>query len=791
MRENRNLSGFAIAILFLSFLSIGTAQENPARLRVHILDFTIVDSLSYPKTILKIDSGLEASFRNYDKIRVLPAESPGASLLDSLQKDSLRKGEILSVREDVDMIVFGWYVVENRYVKIQPVAYDVANQRFYSLSLSRGTINAIDGLISRVTDNLESIFIEISPIMRQSYKKVAILSNFKQLQGSSRKIVGQINSLSDDYTKQIIEQLDYDGIDYAEIISWRQILKYRQEPVQFNDSLNPDMILTLTFIFDSLSPISLRADFLLYENNNTRPRKFTLPELKADHYGSNKIAFSEFVESELTQFLNRIVDENGRWDWKSFSNLKSAGSKDVTLIKRAEDLAAKNDFYLSNHCYYTALNNDDESTDRADIHLKLGLNKVYLYRLAEANKEFELVLKTNPDNGYAYVGKSLIKYFSADYDNAQTSYEEAKNLLVKAKENGLDNEFVFEALMGYYDFEMEDFDAALSHFTDASKLSRSSVKIRIGEKLSIETLKIYIGLCYIGLEEYDKAIGFYQSLKQEFPFNSDIPYYLGTAFSNRGIDKFFKKDYREAISDFESSSDNYSDADVNDYVRLSMIYLGNFDRADIFIQQEIDRANYDPSFIWKKHARDLWKIMIAAAASSESETYSKIIGGEVIKSLNRSIESYENDPIALYRLGEIYTLLGDNEKGLEYILKASETDPLDFEIRLGLMQAYLLTNNYKQCGKLFREFTSRKNREYVDERTTILAGFFYTSSLMANEKKAKKELKKIADELDSEVVITHWILKPYQFWLKKCNCTDEAREALTSLLSKIITKTGS
>jgi len=774
--------------VFLSFVfaficGISYGQQNT--LRVHVLEFTFVDSLSFPKTVIEIDSFLEKSLSSYDQIDIISSENQ----INASQIDSLRNGLTVSGISGVDIIIFGKYIVENRYVNIQPYIYDVEMKRFYSQSLSRGIINEVSGVIDRVSSNIIDKLMEISPVMRQSFNKVVFLSNFQQVPGSSRKVIGEINSLSELYTKQLIEYVDYDGIDYTEIIPWSQVIKYDQSRKMIVDSIKPDLIITLTFVFDSLTAVSLKTEFLVYKKNSDDLMIFNLPDLKADHYKSSNINFQDFIRNEMVQFLYHVIDQDGRLDGGSFIQLKSTGPSDISYMNKAEKLIKNRDYYPANLCYYNALNNEDNTVKVFDIYLQLGFNKVYMFRLDEANEEFDFVLANDPGNGYAYVGKSLISFFSTDGESTLTNYDDAKNMLEIAKKNGLDNKLVYEGLMGYYNFGTDDYQEALLNFDKAAKADRSVFKFRIGEKLSIEALRIHQGLCYIGLEQFDEAITFYKALNLEFSTNRDIPYYLGIAYSSRGIDKYFKKDYEGAIADLQASKQNYADPDIDDYIRLSMIYLGNNDQATLFIQEEIEKGTYDASFIWKRHARDLWKMMADDAAKTGA--YNASIVNEVIKNLERSLLVYDNDPRALFWLGEIYPLLDNNQKGFEYMRQAVETDPLDFELRIGLMQAYLLTGNYDACMTEYKLMSRRKNREFLNGRNNVLMEFFNVSAKLASGEKAKKEINRIEKELTEDVAISNWTFRPYEKWLKNSPCSPEALDSLESILSRLKATTDS
>ena len=779
--------GLLLLILVLSGI---TSFGQGTTLKVQVLEFNLVDSVSFPKTLLPISTELGTSLNRDKSIDIISSTGDGQSALTDEQKDSLYNGQSIAVVPDVDFVVFGNYILENRFFRIYPMIYEVKHKHFIPLSVLRGEVEDMEGLMQRVNTNVLEKLTEVSPVMRLSFNRIVFNSNYRQ-EERNIKLRNELTQQSDLYTRQVIDFIEYDGIEYAEIIPWSQIVKYGPGEKTIRDSLKPDLIITLTFVFDSITPVQLKTDFKLFENNHNNVEEFQLPDLDATHYPDTGNNFLLLVQQEMFQFLNQIIDDYGRIDKGPFVRLKSAGPTDKLYIDRAEKLVQKRDFYLSSLCYYYVLNNDDNSGDNTDIHLQLGFNKVYMFRIFEAGLEFDLVLKDDPKNPEAFVGKSLISYFNTDFGET-INHDEAKRLLNKAKENGLNNDLIYEGLMGYYNFEEDNFQEALNHFNKAWQADRTDVNFRIGERLSIETLKINLGLCYIGLEQFDQAISWYKGLKDDFSRsgNRDIPYYLGIAYSNRGIDHFYNKEYETALKDFKAAQLEFPDSDINDFIRLSLMHLSDFEQANAFIQKEIDNGNYDASYVWKRHGADIKSAMVEKAGTSN--VYDEKMVSEIIGCLEKSLASYASDPVAFYQLGEIYLLIQDNPKALDYMKKAAEADPSDYEIKLGLMQAYLINNEYGACEDVYRDMSSRKNRKYFEARTNILMEFLNASAVLCQDKNAKKEFKRIDKEFErvekefnETVVIYSWNFSPYADWLKNSSLEGDAKKSLEDLLAEL------
>jgi len=763
-----------LAVAFSILWTGSHAQSTDEKLKLVIFNFKIDTTESLEFTNFDLSSILAKTFEKYDDIIIVPNENYIAKYQDSLN-NGYRPKSITGA----DIAVFGTYIVESGYLKVKPVIFDVEQQLLYPLSFSRGKVDGIDLLMEAVSDNLVDKFVEISPLMRHSYKTIAIVSDFEPLSGIYKNI-GPIKAKAEEFTKQMIQELAYLEPPNVDIIPWNQIFEYVDlTPAEVINKLNPDMYLRLKYIFDDQKVVAVKPDFFILEQSTNRgiqKREFELPELKADHYINYD--FEEFTVNELYDFLDRIIDESGQWDFIAFPTKSSTSPTNAeALIYKAENFAAKDDFYLSNYQYYEVLNNFSENLDTVDIHLKLGFNKVYLYRLEEAEEEFDYVLSIDSENGYAYLGKSLIAYYAGDYTAA-------KELLDKANTTDINNKFLTEALKGYYNFELENYNEAKANFESALSSDQGIIKIRIVNNLSISAIKIHIGLCYLALNQYKESIEYYKALREEFPYDEDIPYYLGNAYSKKGIEEFFDKKYSEAIVDFRESKKTYPNSNINDYYRLSLIFEGKFKQANEFIREEIEKGNYSAEFIWEINALDIKTIMLDKFKTGGT-VFDTVLGKEAITNLKASLDFASNNPRAYYQIGDIYILIGVLDSGFVYLDKAFSIDPYDFDIQLGLMQAYLFKQDYRQVEKLHRS-VSRLNRKLVlDPRTEALQEFMYISASLAQDERARREIKNLEEILSEPIILEQWVPNPYEDWLAKCQCPEDAKKTLEDFLTEI------
>jgi tetratricopeptide (TPR) repeat protein len=182
---------------------------------------------------------------------------------------------------------------------------------------------------------------------------------------------------------------------------------------------------------------------------------------------------------------------------------------------------------------------------------------------------------------------------------------------------------------------------------------------------------------------------------------------------------------------------------------------------------------------------DIRTLMIDKHAANPTEAYDKEVGLEAIDVFNLHLKYNPVDAISNYHIGEIYTLLGQFEEGLQFMEKANQMDNINFDIQLGLMQSYLLTKNYAECERLERSVSRLYRKLTIPSRFTALMDYLYISAALAQDKKAKKETKELDKLLADQVVIDSWFYEPYLVWLNNCGCSEETRSFLEDLTTKM------
>jgi len=767
----------SLMLMVLAYALLGTsfAQSNNEQLKILVHEFVLDTNESRTNTSIDVSIPLADSFKRFSDMETVEKTNFQQVKLSDLENRTLSAD-----MSGLDVVVFGSYIIVNEYVKINSIIYNVKTGLYHRINYSRGTIDGIEVLIDEVADDIYEKLVEISPLLQGAVKKIAFVSDFETISGNYDSIK-TIRSEAEGLTREIIKEAEYRGPSNSEVISSRVMRDYKDmSSAELITKLEPDMYVRLTFIFDEIKLVSLRTDFSIVEKGRAQIQKrdFTLPELKVGYYSN--IEFIEFAINELSNFLERIINQNGQWEYIFFPTKTSTTPENANILMyKAENFSVRNDFYLSNYHYYEALNQFPESVNPADIRLQIGFNKIYLNRMDEATEEFDFVLKNSDNNGYAYLGKSMIEYY-------KTNYNSALDLLDQAIENGIDNQYLIEALRGFYYFEMKEFNNALDAFSKALTIKPGKIKVRLVNSLSKANLKIHIGMCYLGLSQFNQAVDYYEKLKTEFPNNEELPYYLSNAYSKRGIEAYFSENYQQAIQDFNNSRKYYQNSNINDYLRTAYIYEGKFAEAESYIENEIKDNKYDPRYIWMTHGMDIRMLLIDKHKQNPQNEFDKMIGEEAIKSFNKSAEYDINDPFTFFYIGEVNILLGRNEEGLNDMEKAFEADPFNFEIQLGLMQAYLINDQYEACSKLYKRSSKINRKLTVTPRATALMNFFLISAATAQDKNEKKAEKELLNLLKEEIRIDGWIYQPYLNWLENCSCSPEAKTELTELVNNMM-----
>lgn len=194
----------------------------------------------------------------------------------------------------------------------------------------------------------------------------------------------------------------------------------------------------------------------------------------------------------------------------------------------------------------------------AKQNFELGKNLMVLSKWADAAKEFEKVLKKEPNNPDALFNKSLCHYFLYEYDTAMIEM----NKLIKIAPNIPD----VNNLYGLIKLKKQDTATAIEYFNKAIKLdskfteaylNRGKVYLEkkqldkayadLTKALELDTLKPEI---YFQLARTEHLLEKYSDALKHFTLAMEFGYTSSDVFMRRANTYFKLEDYDKAIKDY-------------------------------------------------------------------------------------------------------------------------------------------------------------------------------------------------------------------------------------------------
>lgn len=327
----------------------------------------------------------------------------------------------------------------------------------------------------------------------------------------------------------------------------------------------------------------------------------------------------------------------------------------------------KFDFDSAYEDYSKALELEPENDS---VYEALGDLRFNLQDYKGAVEYYNKCIELNPDDSRRAVEKRIMSCVEAeDYNTAIDYCTELYN------ENQSD--IVATATMGDCYTHLEQYDKALNYY-DIAKTACISAN-------DIENLaKIYLslGTCYLMSEDYSNAIQYLTEYinSAELTVSSDNKISLDV-YINRGIAYFYQEDYESAISDMTMAinGDNQV-AKASLYRGLSYKLTSYFEEAAKDLEVYFDSDPVDAKIYYS----DLAEIYVTLDKADEAaKWYEKCITAEV-----------DLDD-ANYNLAFIYFNKGEYEKAADYFAKCIDSKyKLDFSLyNRGMCYYYL--NDYK------------------------------------------------------------------------------------------------
>jgi len=368
------------------------------------------------------------------------------------------------------------------------------------------------------------------------------------------------------------------------------------------------------------------------------------------------------------------------------------------------------------------------------------------------------IREIDPDHILGFKGLGIISALNEDYNDAHKKFSYVASINP--------NEEDIHYMLGYVLYELGEYQEALEELALA----------RMDNPELMES-DLYTGLCYIKLKEYDRGIGEFEKLLERFPGDPDYQYYLSYAYAEKGINIYHNGDYSQAVRYLSESNNIYRLIYTINYLRIAYIRLGEYEKAEEFIQAEILKKNYEPEQIYFQHALDIREVFLA---NYDAET-----GGELIKNLNRSLQ-YIDNPQAYYYIGNTYVNMDQYEQGLENSYIAFERDPSNTYVHLDIMRAHLYSNRFDKCIEFYNSVFSDKPDYSVTDDYLALMNYLMISATRLVDENSKYYEKKLSKYISRGFSISdEWSFDPYKTWLNEGDFTQEDKDFLLELTAKM------
>jgi len=587
----------------------------------------------------------------------------------------------------------------------------------------------------------------------RTYKNVAIIYYDENLTGENE------SSTINLFTKDIFE--NFPVVEKIRITKWKDgnDLKLDMESEVF-DSLHIDAFYRLNFKLKSGEIYSVTPTLVLRNNTDGKTLKITLPVYSTDYY--KDINFRQYVINELSGFANSFFNINQ----SDITKFNTTSHKAATLYPLAEKSASTDDYSRSDFFLNLLLekNNSLDAKDEVKAINLLGNNKIKLYRIDEAEEEFNKALAVLPGNYAANFGIAKVRVERGDWDGALFK---ANSLTPATMEVYL--------LRGQAYIGRNDFENAERSFRNITKSNPD---------LYLKKL-LFLGSIYLETEETEKAYEIYKELYQIEPSNSDIAYLYGYLLGLKGIDEFNEGNYRTAVDLLTEADQVYSTSDVSDYLRRALINEHKFDKALDLINEKIQQGDYDSESIYLVHALDIRTLIISDTSITRDET--NLLGDQIIRAIDLHLKYNPDDPTGYLYKGNTLTRMGRNDEGLAQLEIAFNKNTLDRNVQLDLMESYLLNDKPEKCEGFYAKVMRKNKRNKVEDsdRYEALMNYLLISSLKVQNKKYKKPQKKLNKLFKSGVIVDRWSYNSYLKWLNNSNYDAASKTFLLDLTDKM------
>jgi tetratricopeptide (TPR) repeat protein len=689
---------------------------------------------------------IDRALLNYKGLNMIEDERLGNIVVFS--KDYTQKS-FKDQYEGLGYIIFGDIASVKDQLTINSFLYDIHKDVTFDIKPVSGSNSDLFNMCSEIGRLAAGRIYEMENAISDQEITIAIISENTL---TAKKNL-EIDYLTDLLIKKAINNLD--DYDNFKVLPYSESVKFNGfTPDEIKSYVRANGIIYVKIEENEDFVKALVPVFYLKKDKNkaTFDEIIEMPTIPSNYY--KVYDFMDFVINELLSFVNSVVTEDGRWNLEP---LLFRSNDPKGYISEGDKYMATSQWFLSNYYYYMALDLLKEQDLRDSVFYRLGINKISEYRLAEAEEEFNKILVNNPDNPLGIKGLGAVSMARGDFNDAH------KKFSFIAQQNPDDLEIYY--LQGMTLYELGDYKAAIEALE----------KDRLQNPEDLKACH-YLGLSYIQLKQYNNSIAEFRKLYEQDPNDKDNQYFLSYALAEKGITEYNNGNFEAAKEKFLESNKIYNLNYVANYLRLTLIRLGEYIAAEDLIETEIQKKNYERSDIYFQHALDIREIFLKELDPAAGE--------QVIKNLKRSLE-YSDNPMAYYYLGNTYIYMGQIEEGLNYLMQAHQKDKSNLSIHLDLMEALLMNNRFEQCVELYKSLILVKTDYPVTERYLALMDYLMISALRLTGQDTRLYEKNLTKSLEAGTVIDGWSYDAYKAWLNSGAFREDDKLYLIELTKKM------
>ena len=276
--------------------------------------------------------------------------------------------------------------------------------------------------------------------------------------------------------------------------------------------------------------------------------------------------------------------------------------------------------------------------------------------------------------------------------------------------------------------------------------------------------KYELGSVYYLQGNYKKAIERYEQINLDE--NKEAKEIISECYYRLSQESYSNNNFIQALSLINnglSYSNNYFNYRQKALVQLRM---NNTDSANTVIDTGLEEGYFERSLIYFDLGIEL------SHSYYNDNMMDEKIAENSIKCLVKHLEYQKSDDLALYVIGNLQSVLGNNELSQQSLEKAIHYNSSDISYYLDLAEVYIKTGNYQKVDSLF-ENAPVEATQTVAGTNALMLYLKVVASRLLNDVSVKNE--KLLDSLiNDNLEIENWSYKSLINWFE----TQEKNENL-------------